>query len=40
VAFAVGGVVTLVMCLPVAFTPLRDGRITDDREIHEGEPDE
>jgi len=40
VAFAVGGAVTLVMCLPVAFTLLRDGRVTDDREIHEGAPDE
>ncbi|MDV9169865.1 MFS transporter [Streptomyces sp. W16] len=39
-AFAVGGAVTLVMCLPVAFALSKDSRITDDRRTSEGAHDE
>ncbi|MFD4633368.1 MFS transporter [Streptomyces sp. NPDC058284] len=39
-AFAVGGAVTLLMCPPIAFTLLKDSRITDDRKIPEGAHDE
>lgn len=34
-AFAAGGAVTLVMCLPIAFALLRDSRITDNRKTPE-----
>lgn len=35
-AFAAGGAATLVMCLPIAFALLKDGRITDHHETSEG----
>ncbi|MET8545838.1 MFS transporter [Kitasatospora sp. NPDC004799] len=37
-AFALGGVVTLLTCLPIAYTLLRDGRTTDRRKTSEDAP--
>ncbi|MFI2606481.1 MFS transporter [Kitasatospora sp. NPDC018619] len=37
-AFALGGVVTLLTCLPIAYTLLRDSRVSDRRKTPEDAP--